>query len=73
MSVGYKEICCCGVPRYLKKGLEMKLIAKYRCENGELGKYKWRREVGKTCRICKDGQDTIEHWMNKYNKDRRGI
>lgn len=72
-SFGYMEIWCCGVPRDLNRGLEIKLIAKYRYEYGELGKDKQRREGSKISRISNDWQDIIEHWIKKSNEDRKGI
>lgn len=60
----YKKIRNTEIPRYLTKlwkKEELKVIASFRCGNGERGNMYWREEEDRKCRICEKGRETIEH------------
>lgn len=48
-----------GIPLYLRRGKDIKLLARFRLENEERGRQKWRAD--KKCRICGNACETVEH------------
>ena len=56
----YAGIRADGTPKYLMKPFKyMKMVARFRCENEEWAKERWRPV--KTCRLCGEGEDILEH------------
>ena len=53
-----------GVPRYIKSGLDIKTIARFRCGNEERSLETWRSPKDSLCRICGTEQETLEHLMS---------
>lgn len=47
------------LPLYLKFGRDIKLIARFRLENEEHGRQRWRED--KRCRVCGFEEETLEH------------
>lgn len=52
-----------GVPGYIKRGLEMRTIARFRCGNEERSLEPWREPKGRLCRVCGTEEETLEHLM----------
>lgn len=55
----YAQVRPCGVPLYLRHCSEIKTIARFRCENEEWGRDRWRTE--RRCRVCGLADETLEH------------
>lgn len=55
----YASIRPLGTPYYLRHCHKIKLIARFRCENEEWGRDRWRPE--RRCRICRVAEETLEH------------
>lgn len=59
------------LPKYLDRGLDIKVIARFRLGNEEHGHQSWRKK--KDCRICHRGPDTLEHILESCCQIRGGI
>lgn len=49
------------VPAYLKRGIEIKVVARFRLQNEERGKQSWRAE--QTCRTCTADTESVDHMI----------
>lgn len=47
------------LPAYLQHRKDIATIARFRCENEEWGRERWRRDRG--CRVCNGEEETLEH------------
>lgn len=59
------------LPKYLQRGQDIKVVARFRLGNEEHGHQKWRKQ--QQCRICGKGPDTVEHIINNCYKIKGGI
>lgn len=63
-SLRYASACSVKVPLYLYKSRHSQLlIARFRCENEERGREKWRGE--RRCRVCGAAEETLEHMKER--------
>ena len=66
----YERIRVEGIPRYIKnakknEGKKVKLIARWRCGNEEGCNRYWMGESHFICRICRKGNESLEHIMKE--------
>lgn len=47
------------LPLYLTRSKDIKIVARFRCENEERGRESWRAD--KRCRVCGAAEETLEH------------
>ena len=49
------------LPTYLERGIEIKLISRFRCGAEERGKQLWRHPADRMCRVCGTEEETVDH------------
>lgn len=49
------------LPAYLKRGIDIQVVARFRLQNEERGKQSWRKD--QTCRTCKAATETVDHML----------
>lgn len=55
----YACVSAVDVPLYLNRSRHFRMIARFRCENEERGRERWRDD--KRCRVCGGAEETLEH------------
>lgn len=58
-NLRYAKVRTPHLPMYLKKSRHFPIIARFRLENEERGRDRWRGDP--SCRVCGAGEETLEH------------
>ena len=60
----YGRIMPTEMPAYLALGIEIKVMARFRCGSEERGSDSWRTEKERMCRICGTEEETVWHLIS---------
>ena len=68
----YQHIWTIDKPQYLSlfknQKEKIKMIARFRCGCEEMGSRYWKEEKERSCRICNEAVESVEHWAEECSK-----